>query len=86
MVKMTMMTMTMMMTMIMTMMIMLMMIMTMLMMIMAMRILIEGTVRVIICLEGIDFKDLDDHHLQVVEGKEGTGGSQESFLWLKSCS
>ena len=37
--------------------------------IMAMRILIAGTVMVIICLEGVDFKDLDDHHLQVVEGR-----------------
>jgi len=65
----------------MVMMMMMMMMMTMLMMMMTTRILIAGTVMVIIRLEGIDFKDLDDHHLQVVEGR-----SQESFLWHKSCS
>ena len=53
----------------MTMMMMMMMMMTMLMMMMAMRILIAGTVMVIIRLAGVDFKDLDDHHLQVVEGR-----------------
>jgi len=48
-----------------------MMMMTMLMMMMmAMMILLARTVMVIIRLAGVNFKDLDDHHLQVVEGRE----------------
>ena len=43
--------------------------MKMMMTMMAMRILFARTVMVIICLAGVDFKDLD-HHLQVVEVKE----------------
>jgi len=75
----TMMMMMMMMMMTMLMMMMMMMKMTTFVMMMAMRILFARTVMVIICLEGIDFKGLDDHHLQVVVGR-----SQESFLWHKS--
>merc|ERR1711971_1341916 len=40
------------------------------MMMMAMMILLARTVMVIIRLAGVNFKDLDDHHLQVVEGRE----------------